>query len=435
MVRRLGHGFALSLSLCIGMYLLFFASGSVQATDGTEASPPVHPELQDSLSTEQPSIPQEQVASYAEYRGISNEDARMLLAVEEELRKSRSAIRERIGDTFAGISVNDELIGEITVRTTGSGRQPLEAAREESDIRRVFEHEVVDHSYTGLKEAMGQIRSSSAALVERYGYVYAALDERRNAAVVGVQNDPDATQSKLRDEFGDEVVAVYAEPGAEEHVPSSSLACDFDAREHCNPLRGGTALHPAGGSGPVCTLGFNAYDKVYTHVPFVITAGHCDAENHHSQERIGPFSFRHNADEVDAVRIEIREPGWQDSFYFYRRPTAQAVQVDEVWRGGTISQGSGISVSAANSDAYMTGEVRSGNVQARGHHGMIGYDMCTQGGDSGSPVVVSDTAIAVHEGDYSDYVKQPDGCYKMGSYVENVEDELSVRIRTNSDDP
>jgi hypothetical protein len=103
-----------------------------------------------------------------------------------------------------------------------------------------------------------------------------------------------------------------------------------------------------------------------------------------------------------------------------------------------LSPGTDISISAGNSDDYMTGEVRNGDLDLEEYdlHNMLGYGMCTQDGDSGSPVVISTTAIAVHTGDYSDTLAtQPSGCYKFGSYVENVEDSVNVRIRTSGDDP
>jgi hypothetical protein len=431
-------GRILILGLPLTVLLLYVATTKTPfaiATDNNNNS--VHPDLHESLPSfkQGQDIPDEQVAAYANYRQISHEDARMLLAVEKELRKNRRSVQDDIGEAFAGISINDDVAGQINLRTTDAETEYEALAEEESDIDHLFEHQVVKYSYADLKDAMISVRSADE-IKDEHGYVYSALDERKNAVVVGFENNHERAQKNLRSKIGNEITTVHAEPGQEEHIPSSSLSCTYDSRRHCNPLRGGTALQNSGTNRAQCTLGFNAYDETYTHVPFVVTAGHCHDQNNHSNARIGSFSFRTDEDDVDAVRIEIEEEGWDESYYFYRTSSSQAVHVEDVWRGGEISAGTGIAVSAANSDAYMVGEVRNGNVDAREHNGMIGYDMCTQGGDSGSPLVINTTAIGIHEGDYVDEVNNPDGgCYKMGSYAENVERELNVRIRTSSDNP
>ena len=442
----MSYRYAGIVSLFLSLLIILAGSNNTQLADAAQnSSSDVHPRLHDSLEEDQSSnIPEEQVASVADYRDISKEDARMLLAVEERLRMTRSNIRRRIGEPFAGLSINDKLIGEITIRTTSSGDEPIALAESESGISDIFKHEVVEHNYAELQTVKNELSAPSAEEIkERYNSVYSALDERRNAVVVGVQNEPREAEREFREEFGDEVVARASGPSHLEDVPNSSLSCRDDSRQHCNPLRGGTALQPHnGGDTAYCTLGFNAYDEVYTGVPFVVTAGHCLDDStpttHHSGSEIGDASFISTSGNADAGRIEIEEAGWEDSYYFYRLPSSQAVHVQNVHRNGTLSPGTDISISAGNSDDYMTGEVRNGDLDLEEYdlHNMLGYDMCTQDGDSGSPVVISTTAIAVHAGDYSDTLAtQPSGCYKFGSYVENVEDSVNVRIRTSGDDP
>lgn len=400
--------------------------GKSRTLADTEGLPQIHPHLMDGPALpEEAHLQQAEVDAYAEYRGITSAQASRLLVTEHRVRPLLANLRTEYPDTFAGLWVNEDTVGEVTVAFSGSLEATVPEVQQLFYNPSLLQFRQATVALRDLEGLRDRIQADIDALPELAGVTSWYVNEPANKVNIGVEALTPSIVLTLQQLYGDDRIetAQRSRP-VDFDIPPASSSCR--ARSHCNPLRGGTRLHFPGQPALFCTIGFNAYDKVYTHVKFVLTAGHCARTyTHHSDSNIGVESLWRNSGNVDARRVEIREP-WARSNWVYVLASVPASPITSVWRGGALGRGTAL-CSSGMATGWNCGEVTNGSVSANGYSGMLGYSMCLAGGDSGGSLINSNTAIGLVKGAYSG-----DSCgTNWGSYIGNVENALSVYVAVN----
>lgn len=407
--------------------------GAIQPVEDDDDSR-VHPVLREGPHfPDEADHPHEQVVAYGAYRGISPSEARRLLSLERRVPKLRTGIKHNYPAEFAGLYMNPAYIGEVVLLVTDNAesvRRDVPHFFERPNAVRVTK---ASNSYYSLTRTLQDIHNSYYGQDGLESLTSLWLDVGLNAVRAFVADGVEKRQREFDQRFGEGVVLVdeYAVGYEENYIPPSSLTCENNSRNGCNPLRGGIRIHRPNSPGSYCTSGFPSTDSGRH---YLITAAHCqmaypDMVRHHNWDIGGYVGPVVNEGNVDAVRLRLDIPQWGIRASYYRLSTSQDVSINSVFTGTFLDPGTAVCTSGVRT-GWQCGSVLDSNVTTRNHTGMLGYTMCTDNGDSGAPVVNSYTAIAVHEGHWYTPNQDTGTCAKIGSWVRHVQNRLGTAILT-----
>lgn len=405
------------------------AKGTRIATSISEDAAPIEGEA---------AIPAEEAELFAARLNLSVLEARRFLALGEQLTAVEVSIRtdQYLAPKFGGFEYDHDVPGVIRASivetddddqtTTVKRRIRQRAPRGDAVAFHPIRHTISSLKQFHSKELSGR---NWYALREEFPQLASAwVDVGHNRVFVGVTHGAKEVEDRLSertDAPGLFNVELVSDEGHEQHVPPNDTDCQYDSRHHCNPLRAGIVLHRPDmpNDPPRCSGGFTSNDSGEH---YVITAGHCpeaasDMIRHSNYDVGGYASPLLNGGSVDAVRLRLDIPQWGITAGYYATTSQQNVTVSSVFSGTFLTVGTPLR-SSGFAGGSLGGQVLSSSVSAREHTGMLGYSMNTQGGDSGGPIVNANTAIAIHEGLYSNGA--------MGSWVTNVESGLGTNILT-----
>jgi len=231
---------------------------------------------------------------------------------------------------------------------------------------------------------------------------------------------------------------VYSVIGVDQITDSQEEACDFSGDIECDPpLRGSVRITGAG----VCTAGFNVESRDDAK-PYVLTAGHCDGGSQtwytqfadESSHAIGPFHNSQNDDATDAGILRVNNPsGWQ-----FGRPwiTVDPTGGEPERTAYIISDvqypnlGDRVCATLGNSARTDCGSVTDTNVRGGGTDGLFEVsNLCTNGGDSGSPYFSYGVAYGIHSS--GDGVGGTTGCeFGRAEHAREASSRMNVFIIT-----
>lgn len=267
-----------------------------------------------------------------------------------------------------------------------------------------------------------------------------------NRVVITVPDAPAHAAASLIGRYGARAIAVEDAPAVRAAVRSTAadLATCVD-RHHCtNVMRGGIhSLANSDGSLYECTTGFTAHKG--TELPdHVVTAGHCFAMNStvtHNGVPIGTVTGRKFSGSIDGENYTIQPaPVWYDMNWVYYNDAIKEYWIEKVAARtapaedvGTPVCRSGITtglrcgtVKSENATIVVSGVTLTGQRIASG---------CALPGDSGGPIVYSETAYGVVSGSNFVRVNGVASCTSSPIYsfsgLYQTELALNVRVKTS----
>lgn len=232
--------------------------------------------------------------------------------------------------------------------------------------------------------------------------VNVSVDEIQGSVTLLVDSPTDAIEAQLHALFpGDFVNVAVGEP--------AEVALELRNTPY-SPLRGGLALHLSGGpnDGADCTSGFILYRTEPNNAPsthWMTTAGHCSNNGVRWSQGdfrvINPMEFRGPGGQSDEGVIRI--PSSLASSWIYVTDTTRAV-LRFVQRSNEDGVDMAVCSSLGNSDRNDCGFIDNRFISFTGNDGFVRTnlrsvrDAQSQGGDSGSPWYLGDTAFGGHVG-------------------------------------
>lgn len=221
---------------------------------------------------------------------------------------------------------------------------------------------------------------------------------------------------------------------------SREEACDFTGNIECDPpLRGSVWI--SGPAARVCSAGFNAVSRSDLK-PYVLTAGHCDRGSgnwitdfaNDDDHIIEPFHNSRNDFETDVGILRVNNPdGWAFGWPLITvDPTGgfaaeENYTIDRVVNPGLLDR---VCTTMGNSARTNCGNVTDTYVTGGGTGGLFEVNnLCTEGGDSGSPYFSNHTAYGVHSA--GDAVTGTSGCqFGRAEHATEAASRMNVIILT-----
>ncbi len=419
------------LAVCVSVAL---GGGSARAQP---ADQPAEPERLGRALREGPPLDGEEalhadeVEAVASYRRLTIPQARRLIALERRVDTLQRIAEEQFPDTFAGLWMDYERVGDIRLAFTADAARSAAAAAREFARPDAVRSASARFSLQHLEGIRDRLLADQRGAREDFGIVGFGIDVAANELVVTMLDDSAANDARIQLEYGfHELRIKRGSIGFDEDIPPFGVNCRTD-RTDCNPLRGGTTLTGPNGR---CTFGFNAVAGTRR---FMISAAHCpDTFRNHSGSDVGPVVAGANGGSVDAQLTEVFNGAWFSSrTLFHRGGTAEAYEILQASSTTRLAQNTGICVSGVSSGLLcgaVTDSSYSGTVNSEGeerdYFNMLRYNMCTRGGDSGAPLYASNTAFGVHKGDTGEALGE---CTKWASYISNVQRVLGAAVRTS----
>lgn len=359
------------------------------------------------------------VLSLVEDYGTTVEQARSQMEAQVAAGRAERDLPPELLEVYSGRQIFHDRGGKVVIGLTDEAR--VSAVREHFARYGVgdLDHKVVaakqkqiDDMIESTTGRLSASRSAGSAPLVEVGNSELGMVTVRVAS--GALNDAEAevvrTATAAPDRY--KVIRVERIPVSEEE------ACDFTGNIECDPpLRGSVWMT---GGGRVCTAGFNTRSNS-DNKPYVLTAGHCRNSSTWSTQfedesvhNIGPFHNAQNDAETDAGIIRVNNPsGWQFGWPLVtvdptggEGPANEAYVINLVLNPGL---GDRVCATLGNSARTDCGTVTDTSVTGGGTDGLFQVsDLCTEGGDSGSPYFASHVAYGIHSA--GDGVSGTTGC-------------------------
>ncbi len=229
---------------------------------------------------------------------------------------------------------------------------------------------------------------------------------------------------------------LYKIQEVEEIETGQPESCDFTEDIECDPpLRGSVRIT---GGGLICTAGFIARSRSDDR-PYVLTAGHCDDKTptswstqfaDESSHIIGPFHNSDSSSTIDAGILRVVNPdGWSFGWPLVTvDPSGGQTQNENyiIERTFRASLHDRVCATLGNSARTDCGEVTDTYVGEGYPMGLFQVsNLCTGGGDSGSPYFAYNAAHGIHS--VGDAVSGTSGC-KWGRAERAIEAAQAMNV-------
>lgn len=264
--------FATGSRLCVVLVVLLALapSATVVAADRPGELPAAPSDARRPPSTD-PAIA-DLVTSY----GISVEDAQNRLAWQQGSDVLDAAVRDRLGDRYAGVWIDHADGGRFKIGLAGSGRPPRRPVPER--FAAAADLVATEFSWSQLEDAFDAL-APRAATISRDDAWGIAIGFYTSINRLLVQAPPATERSAAVQSFLDDDAALYSEMlelVVMDRPPGAQACTSNTATPHCDPpLRAGVSIRVTiNGSTTVCTGGFPARSRSDGTL-FMMTAGHC----------------------------------------------------------------------------------------------------------------------------------------------------------------
>jgi streptogrisin C len=341
-------------------------------------------------------------SAYAEEHGVSVETAQRQLRAQLQGYDLGEALRDRLGNRFAGAWFDNER-GRYVVAAVPGTRPAVVEVLAERGIASTSEVREVDHTYADLEAQRDKTAEALGDLLRR-AEIQVGLDEQDNAASLVASQ---ALEAQDRERIAEHAaaaavsVSVRYEPDSFFEIPLA--ACAYP---NCSqPMRGGVAI--GFNNAYWCTAGFYAWKGSRR---FILTAGHCLDDQLGQWQAWNPYvnpwifnmgnqaGFYYNQF-GDAGRIDVTGTHWDPSAWPPMTAAWTANEEHVTWsraysipgqffcRFGRTTQISCGTVEAVGTWVTFADNTTHGNItRATG---------CANGGDSGGPVMIDHTAVGL----------------------------------------
>jgi hypothetical protein len=398
--------------------------------------------------------PEPDAALLMERYGLSHEQARQRLRVQEALSNASERIRKDVGAPFAGLeySASDGAAVVLVTRPGAAARAQTPPGQEKREV-------VVPRSadeLASLAERALQSLFLSAEPADTLG-VSTHTSAREGRLIIELDSRATAEAQRRAEEFqrqeGD-AVAVRSVAQTLSPAACSTQRCD-------PPARGGVAIHPRGiQTTPYCSSGF-VVNSTTDGKPYLLTAAHCQNgiplntvwgqtfESDGISHAIGARWNGQYSGNVDAQILSFDNPtGWQatknwvlamerrdDNFkilsaYNASSPVEGIYEFSQLVRGLTLCK---TGWRTSTTCGQVTGDYWTVS-DGQGHtvSGQVVIDACILGGDSGGAVWSPSARRAA--GIVEAHNNTPCGPSGSGigafSPISAIQTALNVRVRT-----
>lgn len=385
-----------------------------------------------------------EVAWVAREHGLSDADARRVLAMSHTAPVLAEEAARRYPDTFGGAWI-DGSQARLVVQFTA------DAAENTQNLAHDHPHGDQLHAVTVARplatlEATRDLLAASAAQLAVVGVHGFGIDVPQNAVYVETSGSMAAATDVLHTITGGAQIEVRRGDAPQDYYTWGTANvdnCPIDYAK-CNPLRGGAVFHRSGQgtSSPECSQAFFARSNASGHRR-MLTAGHCGAElptaqpsYHHYGVLVGGVAIEDNCTRdcrVDA-QAHVVENGWQMGPYLIHKLSTfdESYPVEGIWRGGDLTSGavlcttgaySGVQPSLNDTNCRQIIDPNfSVTVSGRNFYNLIRIATpCGTTQDSGAPLYAGFTAYGLLKGG------NPDGCHF--SQIRNVEVALNLTVQ------
>jgi len=373
--------------------------------------------------SEDPDLQSFAAKSYAERYGVSLEDARLRLEIQDRAAQLSEKLEPKLGSAFGGVWLTGGSRDVIKVGIARSASQSAEtSAVAQVPIQAAQEGVAEDTSAVGVASSVEELENAQAALDLRLRSLLLAnkartsLDPSASSLTIEVASAlTDAERADVQSAIALSPVQLRVSDAGTPILTGGGDACDYPFCDR--PLRGGVRIGAAGR----CTAGFNARGRNVGRA-YVLTAGHClddDGGTWFTRNSVGDLHAigarqSWNFPGRDAGIIRVADTSfWQDP------PPAPRVFVDsgpnttvddnyEITAETTSDVGefvcrtSGFSFTTGE-DYTRCGTVTALNVTAelepgQTASGLVQTDVCRLQGSSGGPVYKTRLAYGTHSG-------------------------------------
>jgi streptogrisin C len=357
--------------------------------------------------------------------GISEEEARRRLELQDRLSLIVEALRAAMGPDYGGHWYDNEDDGGLRIgvpfdvdpSVVGRLKAVLAASGAGTDARLV-----------GVRWRWSQLEAAQTSLDDRLDGLLAArqvetgLDPKRNAVVVETANDLTAEEAAVVKAALDRTSATAQRTPVQASVLGGvpdDCGWTSDPKDHyycSNPLRGGPNIFPPAGTSAGCSSGFITRGSDANNYPFILTAGHC-LETHSGtwSSKGWPGLLIHSigtrwswtaSSEGDWGLIRLTNSFWRVGHYVFVSTSPDTPNRNDAYRilrSGDAGRGAFICVSSGirMGNGYFTdcGEVEMLNVEAGGVRGLSRMtSVCGVDGSSGGPYFKYNRAYGIHWG-------------------------------------
>ena len=398
-------------------------------------------------AAEDPALREYAAEAYAQQHGVTEQEARRRLDVQDRAAGLPSDLRSILGDAYGGVWFASDDRGRIKVGVAEFD-SPSTGARVEEAREALAERGVLDNAdFVAVRSSMSDLESAQRALGRRLwglqvaGRIRSGIDPSLNAIDLETsENLSRRDRAQVDSAAADARVSVRLRGSGKASLVATPEACNLP---YCDrPLRGGVRIFATN----QCTAGFMTRSRVGTQ-PYVMTAGHCvadDAGTWYTREAdttAHAIGTRHNwtfPGEADVGIVKLSST----SYWLTSTSPGPYVIVDAspdtttdasytITNEGFSSKGlficrtSGFSFTG-NEEYTRCGTVTHLNVTVTYPDGPVAHlgetDMCGVSGSSGGPYYKTHLAYGIHSG------ADPDACRTFYQGASGAENEMNVDI-------
>jgi streptogrisin C len=393
----------------------------------------------------------EDVAWLAQDLGISEDEARRRMDIEDAAGELQGQLLDRWPDTLAGMWLSTEGPTTLTVAFTENADDNVSEIAEDFEYPDVLRAEAAAHSITALQAAFsravderGQAQrgqaptDSPAALRQTQGRFDVTLDERGNGLILHADPLPPGLAGAASRRYGVPVTA------------NSNVSTPTCTRDNCTfSMRGGLRLSF---SGTWCSSAFTAYGAA-TGNRFIVSAGHCGnsypstscaivPENESGATRsnggsnYGTVTGEFVRENIDAERIIRSYPSWTEA------PVVWVESNDQRTMSGIMPYNNIVVGMQVGKSGVRTGTTR-GYITSRSvapcyvanSYGFLQADYCSLPGDSGGAVFRNNEAVGIVSGGTSTGTSCPSGHRSFFGSAQHAFSRLNLTLLTSGTPP
>lgn len=373
------------------------------------------------------------ITSLAEDEGVSIEEARRRIRLQDTAEPVVPIVAEQLSDRFGGAWFDDNT-GRLKIGVVDSDEAPVSprsiTAIRSATIEADTDVVSVRHSAAELDAVIEALAADWQVInADAPSHVGMMIDPTTNSVTLSI---PEGPLTPEQTGFVEAAQQTYGSMIVLQHIQGDGIG----RLEHCSgvncdpPLRGGTRLvfFPPGEDFTTCTLGFIARAKGDPRW-FGITAGHClgGKAEHYTASKGGITVGRtyKKAAKGDSGLVTIDSPStWNPKPWVLVKKSANTTENESypIKKAGTALVGTRVCKTGTTTKTTC-GKVTGYNVFFRGQGGYVQTTTCSDYGDSGAPVFAGNTAYGVHVGSAG-------GCSAFFDPIARVLHNLTVRLET-----